>query len=532
MISNNFFKVNNYNNNNNNNKNKNKCFIHKDKKVKFLCVDCMNDPVCNSCVVSPEHRGHTFDEIKLENTNLIFEEFKEKLYPKLNQCYNSDQELLKQSNLDFKKIEDEHETNVKLLQDEFNTLQTLLNLILNDGIDQLLTNFDQNQDINRQISFNVERNNNLTDQIIKNHKVEEDLILKLQRQRQLELQQEKEQERQQQQQKEQEQLQQDQIQQDQIQQDQPQQDQIPQDQPKQDQPKQDQPQQDQPQQDPPQQDQPPQDQLPQDPQPPQQDPQPQDQPQQPEIIIKNYNIREMFENNEHIELIKDYQQSKILLSENTNNYRKEILDDYRNSTVTLNQQSIDSIKEMMKSLFTIHSKSINFNKKPKRVQFGEKVFTYYNKDENNGMISNTITHLAIPSNSNIKIIEGSAIPANVKHCLLLDGFNQPLEPGLLAPSITHLHIGKIKTPLLVGSIPNGVTDLFLHDGFSQPVNQGIIPPSVQNLYLCDIKLPFKSPDSIPLTVVSIIKTDTFKHFITPKGNNQPYQSPLLTFLYD
>ncbi|KAM9987640.1 hypothetical protein ACTFIZ_000135 [Dictyostelium cf. discoideum] len=527
MISSKLFKgnnnnKNNFNNNNNKNNNKNKCVAHKDKTIKFLCVDCSSDPVCNSCVVSPKHRGHTFDEIKFENTNSIFEEFKNQLYPKLNECYNLDQVLLKQSNLDFKKIEDEHETNVKLLQGEFNTLQTLLNTILNDGIDQLLTNFDQNQDINKQISLNVERNNILTDHIIKTHKVEEDLILKLQKQRQLQQEQEQEQEKQKQQEQEQEQ----------IPQDQPPQDQPPQDQPPQDQPPQDQDQQ--PPQPPQDQPQPPQDQPPQDQQP--QDQQPQDQPQQdqqPEIIIKNYNIREMFENNEHIELLKDYQQSKILLSEDTNSYRKEILDDYRNSTVTLNQQSIDSIKEMMKSLFTIHSKSINFTKKPKRVQFGDKVFTYYNKDENNGIISTAITHLAIPLNSNIKIIEGGAyIPANVKHCLLLDGFNQPLEPGFLASTITHLHICNIKTPLLVGSIPNGVTDLFLHDGFSQPISQDIIPPSVQNLYLCDIKLPFKTPNSIPSTVASIIKTDTFKHFITPKGNNQPYQSPVLTFLND
>ncbi|KAM9970688.1 hypothetical protein ACTFIR_002552 [Dictyostelium discoideum] len=121
---------------------------------------------------------------------------------------------------------------------------------------------------------------------------------------------------------------------------------------------------------------------------------------------------------------------------------------------------------------------------------------------------------------------------NLISVMLLDGFKESLEPGILPNSIRYLEIYDIKTPLLVGSIPSTIINLILHDGFNQSLEPGIIPSNqgnngnnerivsflptggVQNLTLHNIKSELNI-GSIPGSVGQLALNDGFSQTLKP-----------------
>ncbi|KAK5579713.1 hypothetical protein RB653_009399 [Dictyostelium firmibasis] len=106
------------------------------------------------------------------------------------------------------------------------------------------------------------------------------------------------------------------------------------------------------------------------------------------------------------------------------------------------------------------------------------------------------------------LVVGS-IPESIKSVVLNEGFSQDLTPGLIPKGVEILHLYNIKKPLIVGSIPSSVKNVILCDGFDHFLSPGIIPEGVERLFLYDIKKPLMS-GSIPKTVKNITVFDGFK----------------------
>ncbi|KAM9949527.1 hypothetical protein ACTFIT_010740 [Dictyostelium discoideum] len=140
------------------NKYDNKCAIHKEHKIKMICATC-KDVVCNECILL-DHNGHKFGRIDVENSKEIFEEFKNNHLQNLDKQIGINNELLNKSNNLFKSIEDKHTENVNTITEVFKELSKILPIIEIDKIKQLVTLYDENKDINTNISTIIHDNLN------------------------------------------------------------------------------------------------------------------------------------------------------------------------------------------------------------------------------------------------------------------------------------------------------------------------------------------------------------------------------------
>ncbi|KAM9963580.1 hypothetical protein ACTFIW_006813 [Dictyostelium discoideum] len=140
------------------NKYDNKCAIHKEHKIKLICATC-KVVVCVKCILS-DHNGHRFDSIDVENSKAIFEEFKNNHLENLDKQIGINNELLNESNNLFKSLEDKHTENVNTITEVFKELSKLLPIIEIDKIKQLVTLYDENKDINTNISTTIHDNLN------------------------------------------------------------------------------------------------------------------------------------------------------------------------------------------------------------------------------------------------------------------------------------------------------------------------------------------------------------------------------------
>ncbi|KAM9953460.1 hypothetical protein ACTFIR_008531 [Dictyostelium discoideum] len=140
------------------NKYDNKCAIHKEHNYKLICSAC-KIVVCDECIITI-HRGHCFDRIDVENSKVIFEEFKNNHIQHLDKQIGINNEFLNKSNNLFKSLEDKHTENVNTITEVFKELSKLLQIIEIDKIKQLVTLYDENKDINTIISTTIHDNLN------------------------------------------------------------------------------------------------------------------------------------------------------------------------------------------------------------------------------------------------------------------------------------------------------------------------------------------------------------------------------------
>ncbi|KAM9995001.1 hypothetical protein ACTFIY_001175 [Dictyostelium cf. discoideum] len=118
-----------------------------------------------------------------------------------------------------------------------------------------------------------------------------------------------------------------------------------------------------------------------------------------------------------------------------------------------------------------------------------------------------------------------SIPSTVSEFIFHDGFNQSLEPGIIPRNYKvrfpfspmegaqHLTLHNIKSELNIGSIPESVHQLILKDGFSQTLKPVVIPKTVSSLILQLITQPLII-GSIPNTVSAIFFHKDFNQLLT------------------
>ncbi|KAM9972926.1 hypothetical protein ACTFIR_012297 [Dictyostelium discoideum] len=151
----------NYNDNNKNFyfKDDNKCFQHENKDIIAICSQCMNTPVCLECATSKLfHQGHILETINKDTITPIINEFKDIIKPQLIQYSNKSQEFLNNLEIKFNELSSSHKTNITLINKEFKQLHLILQIIENDLIKQLDTNFDENLQLNTIIKSFIENN--------------------------------------------------------------------------------------------------------------------------------------------------------------------------------------------------------------------------------------------------------------------------------------------------------------------------------------------------------------------------------------
>ncbi|KAN0050152.1 hypothetical protein ACTA71_003255 [Dictyostelium dimigraforme] len=136
----------------------NKCSTHKEYDIKWICSSC-KVAVCDGCIVD-NHRGHYFDFIKAENSKPIFEEFKNRHFQNLEKQIDINKELLNKSNITFKTLDENHTINLNTVTEEFKKLAGILRVVEVDKIKQLVTLYDENKEINTNISTIIDNNLN------------------------------------------------------------------------------------------------------------------------------------------------------------------------------------------------------------------------------------------------------------------------------------------------------------------------------------------------------------------------------------
>ncbi|KAN0053034.1 hypothetical protein ACTA71_012515 [Dictyostelium dimigraforme] len=116
-----------------------------------------------------------------------------------------------------------------------------------------------------------------------------------------------------------------------------------------------------------------------------------------------------------------------------------------------------------------------------------------------------------PNTINIKTF---SIPTNIKHVILLDGFNQEIPKDYFPNTVTTITINNINKPLAIGSLSN-IKNIYLKDGYNHPLECGIIPNSIQKLYLSpNLNCKLFSSSSIPdASVVEIFYNVPFDHTV-------------------
>ncbi|EAL71493.1 hypothetical protein DDB_G0271938 [Dictyostelium discoideum AX4] len=140
-------------------KNNNKCFQHENKDIIAICSQCMNTPVCLECATNKLfHQGHILETINKDTITPIINEFKDIIKPQLIQYSNKSQEFLNNLDIKFKELSSTHKTNITLINKEFKQLHLILQIIENDLIKQLETNFDENLQTNTIIKSFIENN--------------------------------------------------------------------------------------------------------------------------------------------------------------------------------------------------------------------------------------------------------------------------------------------------------------------------------------------------------------------------------------
>ncbi|KAM9967801.1 hypothetical protein ACTFIW_001888 [Dictyostelium discoideum] len=147
-----------------------KCNIHSDQEIELICTDC-KVPICKFCMVSSgKHVRHTFDLINLENSKKLFIEFKSKNIKNLQQCLDADKEIQKKSDEIFSKIDLQHASDLESIKMGFKELHKVLSAVETDITRQLLTKFDENQDVSTNIKQLIEDNKKSIDSIVNKHK--------------------------------------------------------------------------------------------------------------------------------------------------------------------------------------------------------------------------------------------------------------------------------------------------------------------------------------------------------------------------
>ncbi|KAM9947893.1 hypothetical protein ACTFIT_001230 [Dictyostelium discoideum] len=206
-----------------------------------------------------------------------------------------------------------------------------------------------------------------------------------------------------------------------------------------------------------------------------------------------------------IKIIKQYQQSLIVLNNNNNINNSNKLNEYDNQIIHFHNEIIDDIKNNLKSIYTLD----NCRFKIEIDENNNKFFEWDNSKfhvyiEGDSFKFKTNEDIAFKNNCNILSKLKNQLPSRV---MLLDGFNQILTPGILPVGVKSLYLGDIKQELIIGSIPNTVTSISLLDGFNQKLTPGILPNRLGSLYL--------EIGSIPNTVTNVDLLDGFNQKLTP-----------------
>ncbi|KAM9987650.1 hypothetical protein ACTFIZ_003018 [Dictyostelium cf. discoideum] len=234
--------------------------------------------------------------------------------------------------------------------------------------------------------------------------------------------------------------------------------------------------------------------------------------------IINFNDQQIYDNGDDfiidrdtIKIIKQYQQSLIILNNNKNIDNSNKLNEYYNQIFHFHNQIIDDFKNNLKSLYTLNDCRFKIEideNKNKFFKWDDSKFyiniegDFHNFKENEG--------IAFKDSCNILSKLKNQLPSRV---MLLDGFNQKLTPDILPDGVKRLYLGDIKQELIIGSIPNTVTHVSLLDGFNQKLTPGILPDRVESLYLSDIKQELII-GSIPNTVNRVSLLDGFNQKLT------------------
>ncbi|KAM9948265.1 hypothetical protein ACTFIT_001615 [Dictyostelium discoideum] len=126
------------------------------------------------------------------------------------------------------------------------------------------------------------------------------------------------------------------------------------------------------------------------------------------------------------------------------------------------------------------------------------------------------------------------LKTNIKRVMLLDGFKESLEPGVLPndgfsqtlkpgvipKTIRIVTLHQITKPLVIGSIPNTVLRIEFHKGFNQFLTPGIIseagiiPEGVKSLEFHQVKY-LLIVGSIPNSIYLLCLLDGFNQIISP-----------------
>jgi len=125
-----------------------------------------------------------------------------------------------------------------------------------------------------------------------------------------------------------------------------------------------------------------------------------------------------------------------------------------------------------------------------------------------GDIQESVTHLEFGWEFNQPLSPGD-IPNSVTHLRFGVRFNQPLSPGVIPNSVTHLEFGwHFNQPIYLGVIPSSVNYLEFGKYFNQPLSHSVIPSSV----ICMVHSGIYNPNEIPKSIITF--------------NNKPYRPPM------
>ncbi|KAM9947794.1 hypothetical protein ACTFIT_001129 [Dictyostelium discoideum] len=228
-------------------------------------------------------------------------------------------------------------------------------------------------------------------------------------------------------------------------------------------------------------------------------------------INDNGDDDDFFIDRDIIKIIKQYQQSLIVLNKNNNIDNSNKLNGYDNQIIHFHK-IIEDIKNNLKSIYSFNDSRFKIEIDENNNKFFNwnnlKFYTYIEGDFIN---FKTNEGIAFKDNCNILSKLKNQLPSNV---MLLDGFNQKLKPGILPGGIKWLHIGDLKQELIIGSIPNTVKNITLLDGFNQKLTPGILPDGIDSLYLDDIKEELMI-GSIPNSVKRVKVSKSFNLQIEP-----------------
>ncbi|KAM9994980.1 hypothetical protein ACTFIY_001167 [Dictyostelium cf. discoideum] len=159
------------NNNNNNNNINNKCVYHTNNDITFLCSDCNLIPCCNSCISQNNfHRGHKIDLIDDSTICSLINNFKEEIYPNILKLLKNDEITNNESIEKFEKIKIEYQHNIETISNHFKNIHQIISLIENEIKNNLSITFNNNVDLNSNISNLINDNNDSLQSIIYNNK--------------------------------------------------------------------------------------------------------------------------------------------------------------------------------------------------------------------------------------------------------------------------------------------------------------------------------------------------------------------------